>query len=60
MSSPLDKTKSPLSVDRVSGPELLKTACLELSLQSQVHRRRHAMRMMVVAMMEMRLHAKSI
>jgi hypothetical protein len=31
-----------------------------LSLQSQVHRRRHAMRVMVVAMMEMRLHAESI
>jgi len=53
------KTKSPLSVDRVSGPELLK-CCLGLSLQSQVHRRRNAMRVMVVAMMEMRLHAERI
>ena len=55
------KTRGPLSVDRVSGPELLKSAVLNLSLQSQVHRRQHAMRVMVMmAMMEMRLHAESI
>ena len=55
------KTRGPLSVDRVSGPELLKSAVLNLSLQSQVHRRQHGMRVMVMmAMMEMRLHAESI
>jgi len=42
---------NPLSVGRVSGPEFLKLLVL-----SGVHPRRHAMRVVMMAVMEMRQH----
>jgi hypothetical protein len=51
------RNKKPAERFRVSGPELLKSACYFKSATSGVHRRRRAMRGMVMAMMQMRQHS---
>jgi hypothetical protein len=53
---PISENKKPAERCRVSGPELLKIA-VYLSLQSQVHPRRRAVRVMMMAVVEMRQHA---
>jgi len=49
------ENEKPAERFRVSGPKLLKSAVIKSAI-SGAHRRRHATRMMVMAMMEMRQH----
>jgi hypothetical protein len=55
----LRRNKKPAERFRVSGPKLLKSAGYVKSAISGVHRRRRAMRGMVMAMMDMRQHPET-
>jgi hypothetical protein len=56
---PFTENKKPAERFRVSGPKLPKIASYIMSAISGTHRRRHAMRVVVMTMMYMKQHPDS-